>query len=67
MNQAQCGSCWVFAAIAALESASAISGHALSDLSEQQLVDCAGSEGNQGCNDGLMNQVNASLLWRADW
>jgi C1A family cysteine protease len=62
-NQAQCGSCWAFAAIGALESAWAISkGGAVPDLSEQQLVDCAGSEGNQGCNGGLMNQAYDYLI-----
>jgi len=61
-NQAQCGSCWAFAALAALESAAAIKGGAVPDLSEQQLVDCAGAEGNQGCNGGLMSQAYDYLL-----
>jgi C1A family cysteine protease len=51
-NQGQCGSCWAFAAIAIVEGWSQIKDGKLWDLSEQQLVDCAGSTGNQGCNGG---------------
>jgi len=51
-NQGQCGSCWAFAAIGIVEGWSQIKDGTLFDLSEQQLVDCAGSQGNQGCNGG---------------
>lgn len=54
-DQAQCGSCWAFSAIAATEGAYAQAGHTLTSLSEQQLVDCSGSYGNMGCNGGWMD------------
>jgi C1A family cysteine protease len=54
-NQGQCGSCWAFAAISVVEGWTFLKSEkagTLFDLSEQQLVDCAGSTGNQGCNGG---------------
>lgn len=55
-DQGQCGSCWAFSAVGAIESRYAIkTGAPVLSLSEQQLVDCAGGTyGNEGCNGGDM-------------
>ena len=49
-DQARCGSCWAFSAIAALEGSHAINTGELVSMSEQQVVSC--DTVSEGCNGG---------------
>jgi len=51
-NQGQCGSCWAFSAVAAVESAACLQTKKYLDLSEQQITSCSTNGGSQGCNGG---------------
>ncbi|KAK6159317.1 hypothetical protein DH2020_006631 [Rehmannia glutinosa] len=53
-DQGQCGSCWAFSTVAAVEGVNKIATGEMVVLSEQELVDCDKTY-NQGCNGGLMD------------
>ena len=54
-NQGDCGGCWAFSATGAIEGLVSIKTDVLYNLSQQELIDCSSSYGNQGCEGGSMD------------
>merc|ERR1712099_169035 len=57
-NQGQCGSCWAFGAVGAVEAQWAIAGNAPEILSEQMLVDCGAGD----CNGGWVDRAFDTII-----
>lgn len=69
-DQGQCGSCWAFSAMAAIEAALYVQGAKDIDLSEQQLNDCVldstGCEGGTQM-DAFMYSMKYGIMKEADY
>ena len=59
-DQGQCGSCWAFSSVAAMEGLMFVSGKDIESLSPQSLVDCDTTD--SGCNGG---ELDNAFKWMA--
>jgi cathepsin L len=56
-DQGQCGSCYAFSAVGAIEGQYALKTGNLQSFSEKQVVDCSKKFNNFGCDGGFMRSV----------
>lgn len=56
-QEGKCSANWAFSSVAAVEGEYAIKQEKLIKLSDQQIIDCSGDYGNEGCGGGFMEQA----------
>jgi hypothetical protein len=66
-DQGQCGSCWTFGVMGAIEGMNKVQTGQEVILSEQQLVDCDDDGINDGCNGGLTDYAFKYLTGKDLW
>lgn len=54
ITEGKCAANWAFSAVAAYEGLYAIKMESFIKFSDQQIIDCSGEYGNEGCGGGFM-------------
>jgi len=67
-NQGQCGSCWAFSTTGSVEGWTFLMKNVkpVISLSEEELVQCSGAYGNQGCNGGMYTNAGKFIAANGD-
>ncbi|XP_055389411.1 procathepsin L-like [Condylostylus longicornis] len=62
LDQGNCGSCYIFSSLSAIEAHYFIKYKTLVQLSHQELLDCSHMYGNYGCDGGYMEDVYTYIM-----